>query len=239
VYSPIDGFSVLDSPIDRAAILSRTEAILAVRDVLKSKTSEPLYFPFAPYRDGVRAYQSYLAKFPRELLAVFPELSPPLLGLLETGETPSLSEADEAEQHVAELAGKRRSGQGRRVDPLVRAAIEAHAMNAAYAHFSAFGTVEDKSSTESYDFAVRIDGIEWHVEVKGTSTDGNSVLLTPNEVKHARTYPYVALFVLSNIEVGGASEELTACGGTPLVLHPWVMDERSLLPTGFEYTIST
>ncbi len=242
VYAPLSGFQALDKPIDRAAILSRTGAILAVRDALKARTIGPLYFPFNPYRDGVRTYQSYLAKFPRELLDVFPELAPQLHSLLSVGVTAPLAESVEAEQRVAELAGKKRTsqgnGQGRRVDPRVRAAVEAHAMNAAFTHFSLFGNVEDKSMSESYDFSVDIDGTEWHIEVKGTSTAGQSVLLTPNEVEHARSYPHVALFVLSDIEIDFSGSDPVVTGGTPRVFHPWSISVASLRPTGFEYALS-
>ena len=54
-----------------------------------------------------------------------------------------------------------------------------------------------------------------HVEVKGTTTDGAEVILTPNEVRHARENPCTALFVLSNITVERAEDgAVTATGGT-------------------------
>lgn len=54
-------------------------------------------------------------------------------------------------------------------------------------------------------WCVRKGEPELHVEVKGTTADGAEVLLTPNEVQHARSdYPNVALFVMARIEVGEA-----------------------------------
>lgn len=59
------------------------------------------------------------------------------------------------------------------------------------------------------------------MEVKGTTTDGAEVILTPKEVEHARELPDVALFIVSNVVVErsddgtvtatGASR--TSCGG--------------------------
>jgi hypothetical protein len=44
--------------------------------------------------------------------------------------------------------------------------------------------------------------------VKGTTTDGVEVILTPNEVEHAREYPHTALFILSNIGIERAATAL-------------------------------
>ena len=68
-------------------------------------------------------------------------------------------------------------------------------MNEALLHYSKLGKVTDTSRTESFDYVVDIDGATWHVEVKGTTGDPQEILLTPNEVHHAKDYPHVALFV--------------------------------------------
>ena len=44
-------------------------------------------------------------------------------------------------------------------------------------------------------------GMLQDVEVKRTTTDGSGIILTPNEVDHAKTYPEVALFVPADIAV--------------------------------------
>jgi hypothetical protein len=87
-------------------------------------------------------------------------------------------------------------------------AVEAHAMNLAREHCAALGTVVDTALRRSWDYEVTIDGTCWHIEVKGTTGDHGEVLMTPNEVAHARTYPFVALFIVSNIKVdSGQGEE--------------------------------
>ena len=74
--------------------------------------------------------------------------------------------------------------------------------------------------------------------MKGTTTDGAEVILTPNEVRHAQEYPATALFVLSNITVerteGGT---ITATGGVESVYDPWCLDEGTLTPLGFRYEV--
>ncbi len=105
-------------------------------------------------------------------------------------------EIEDAELTLAELAGKNRSGQGFRMDAAARQAIEQHAMQEAINHYEEQGwSVTDISATCSYDlFCKRNKGEELHVEVKGTTSDGQQILLTANEVEHARyRYPNVAL----------------------------------------------
>jgi hypothetical protein len=62
--------------------------------------------------------------------------------------------------------------------------------------------ITDVSATESYDFECVLRGQETHVEVKGTTSAGERVPLTRNEVAHAREcHPNVVLIVVSRIRV--------------------------------------
>ena len=83
--------------------------------------------------------------------------------------------------------------------------------------------VEDVHGAESYDLICRRgDGEVKHVEVKGTTTDGAEVILTPNEVRHARDNLRTALFVLSNITVECAEDgTVIATAGTHHNYDPW------------------
>lgn len=243
LYVSIANFMPLEGPVDRAAIQSRAKMILEVANRLSESVTGSLYFPFTPYRDGVRAYQSYFAKFPRELLTVFPEVAQAInsLGPDPLQQVPVMSDGEFIQAAVEESSGKRRSArpgrkQGRRpMDPLVKAAIEAHAMNAATEYFETLGTVTDVSDSSSYDLVVLIDDVEWHVEVKGTSTLGEAVNLTPNEVSHATNHPQVALFVLSEITVITGRDGPIASGGRPHLFHPWDIGSGTLTATAFEW----
>lgn len=96
----------------------------------------------------------------------------------------------------------------------------------------------DVHGTESYDLICR-RGLEVkHVEVKGTTSDGADVILTPNEVAHARRLEHVALFILSNVLVERADDgAATATGGVRHIYDPWHIDDGTLIPLGFRYRV--
>lgn len=243
LYVSITEFTPLQPPLNRAEIQQRTEAILQVARTLGTSVGGSLYFPFTKYGDGVRAYQSYFAKFPRDLLAVFPEVAEVIrsLGSDPLERIPFQTEEESVQAAVEEASGKRRvrkpgSKQGRRpMDPKVKAAIEAHAMNAATEYFETLGTVTDVSGSSSYDLVVLIDGTEWHVEVKGTSTLGEAVNVTPNEVAHAHDHPNVAMFIVSEIVVTLTPDGPITSGGTVHLFHPWDIEDGTLVPTHYEW----
>jgi Protein NO VEIN, C-terminal len=93
------------------------------------------------------------------------------------------SPTEQAEEAVKDAAGKvarRGRGQGFQLDQQAKVAVEAHAMNMAAEFYStACWDVEDVHDTESYDLICRRGGEIKHVEVKGTTTDGAEVILTP------------------------------------------------------------
>jgi len=137
---------------------------------------------------------------PQEALRLFPQLraavgqqevKPP--GFVVTSPT------EQAEDAVEDAAGKIARpgrGQGFQLDQEAKVAVEAFAMNLATEFYSTDWNVEDVHGTKSYDLICRRQGEVKHVEVKGTTTDGMEVILTPNEVKHARENPCTALFVV-------------------------------------------
>jgi Protein NO VEIN, C-terminal len=99
----------------------------------------------------------------------------------------------------------RSKGQGFARTKEERKALEDHAMTAAKRHFRNEGfKVEDVSARRPYDLLCKRGSKELRVEVKGTTTDGEVVVLTNNEVKHA-SFPRnsCALFVLHSIRLKG------------------------------------
>lgn len=150
---------------------------------------------------------------------------------------PPESEVDEARREIGEAAGKAGRGQGRRIPAEVRRAIELHAMRIAWAHLQQLGwtVIEDVSARESFDLRCTKGKAELRVEVKGTTSAGEEVILTPGEVKHARgKYPDVALLVVSNIVL--ASENKPS-GGSLRFVTPWKVEDSSLRPLGFSHTV--
>jgi len=147
--------------------------------------------------------------------------------------------------HLA-LSMESRSGMsGRRAprnpdykDQEAKVAVEALAMNVATEFYSKDWDVEDVHGTESYDLICRRGDEVKHVEVKGTTTDGGEVILTPNEVRHAQENPCTALFVVSNITVERAEDgTVTAYRGKYHCYDPWRLDDGTLTPLGFRYQV--
>ena len=72
--------------------------------------------------------------------------------------------------------------------------------------------------------------------MKGTTSEGWRVLLTPNEVAHARNrYPRVSLIVVAKINVD--EERALASDGEVSVYEPWDIEAGELTPVGFTYRV--
>lgn len=151
----------------------------------------------------------------------------------------SAPEIEDAAEAVARAAGARGSGQGFRESAEERRAIEIRAMSVARGHLEADGwDVDDVSTTRSYDLHCRRGADVLIVEVKGTTSDGSAVLLTPNEVALARErHPDTALLILAGITLAvDRSGTIIAEGGDLEVLSPWDPDAAGrLVAIGFRY----
>lgn len=110
-------------------------------------------------------------------------------------------------------------------------------MGLAAQHYEHLGwTVVDVSARESFDLRATLDERELHIEVKGTTSTGQSVVLTYNEVEHHRAEKAESsLVVVSGIELLGSADNPTATGGTISVTEPWLIDEQRLKPISYTY----
>src|ERR1051326_324679 len=132
-------------------------------------------------------------------------------------------------EDAAGRVARRGRGEGFQLDQEAKGAGEAHAMNKAAEFYAQDWHVEDVHGRESYDLICRRGDEVKHVEVKGTTTDGTEVILTPNEVRHAQEYSGTALFVVSNITVSRAEDgTVTATGGNHHCYHPWRVSDGTL-----------
>lgn len=149
--------------------------------------------------------------------------------------------APEAEvvHEVIEVAAGRAVGrtQGYLLSPAIKRAVEMHAMERAIAEYSTHWTVVDVHADHPYDLECRRETDLLHVEVKGTTSRGEAVIVTPNEVQHARSHhPRTELFVVSEIHVEETpGSPPRASGGTVAQYPGWGMDDGRLRPVGFEY----
>jgi hypothetical protein len=132
------------------------------------------------------------------------------------------------------------SGQGRGLSAPQRRAVELRAMELVAERLEGEGwRVNDVSGDNlGYDLRARRGEEERHVEVKGTIGPGTSVLLTPNEVRHAREWPdYAALAVVGGIALLEEDEHWTASGGSEEFFDAWSLGDGELLVDTYEWRL--
>lgn len=151
------------------------------------------------------------------------------------------SPGDEVEQEIAELLGKPKKGRGFApgLNSAQKKAIENRAMEVSQTALESEGwAVENTSLGNPYDLLARRSGVEMHVEVKGTCTTGEKVVLTRGEVKHHHgTAAVSALYIVSGIVLKGTKEAPEARDGMLRVICPWEIDAGDLEPLAYEYTV--
>ena len=140
---------------------------------------------------------------------------------------------------VGIAAGRSRGGgQGFLVSQAVRKAVEESAVEWAIRYYRGQGwAVQDVGSSEPYDLRCTRGAEELHVEVKGTTSLGETVILTRNEVLHAlEWHPNVDLFVVRDIHIDGReSDHPGASGGVAHVCCNWCPADDGLTPVGYVY----
>jgi hypothetical protein len=242
---PIDHWVNVDPPVTLTELRGHEAELMKIRDDLENHHPKAaLYFPWIRYGSGsapMRTFQSYLVKFPQAAVDVIPRLRAAVdaaQGAL-VGPVAATPEVDLAEAAVEDAAGRgrQRRGQGFVLDQKTRVALETHAMNRAIGYYDRRGwTVGDVHGNKSWDLECTKGGTTLHVEVKGTTTIGEEVLLTPNEVDHARKHKPMALFIVAGISVSrDASGNVTAAGGKVITFDPWTIDAGTLTPIGYKY----
>lgn len=129
-------------------------------------------------------------------------------------------------------------GQERVIPHIARRVVEEHAMKLAKNYFESEGMeVVDVSSRASFDLLCRTESKEFHVEVKGTTTEGWDILLTSNEVGQTEEFECM-LFVVSRIQLDGKySEHPHASGGEINIFRPWRARQHSLRPLTYKCTL--
>lgn len=113
-----------------------------------------------------------------------------------------------------------------------RKRIEEIAMRRAWNYFEGKNyKVQDFHKTRPYDLKCVKESETVYVEVKGTTSKGERILVTPGEVNFAlRNSSKMALFVLSSIQLGRRNPE---AGGKVRIERPWRILRRNLSPTGY------
>jgi hypothetical protein len=124
-------------------------------------------------------------------------------------------------------------GQGYGLSPEERRAVETHAEMIATAHFVAAGYAVRRVG-KPFDLECTKPNERLRVEVKGTTDSGKCVELTIGEVRHAKTFGRMALFVVSEVQLDPRGH---ARGGVAWVCDPWRIDAAALAPVRFTYAL--
>lgn len=128
--------------------------------------------------------------------------------------------------------------QGFVADSVIRRAIEEYALDAAEEHYGKTATGEIKRLGKPYDLCVPLRDGEMHIEVKGSTRDLGSVILTTNEVTHARTTEGSELYVVDRIRLStDQTGEARLTGGRRRWWTKWVPREEALTPTVYLYAL--
>lgn len=243
----LGGFNPLPRPLTSERLRARLDDVLGELADLEGQHGKPIYFPFYLYaQNQLRAQQGYLMKFPVGLFDLFPELT--TARLIESqeerfpGSLEGPPDASHDEGYVTEedMSGNRAPrGRTTRVqDPILRSAIETHAVDAAITYYRSIGGTDFVKLGKPYDIKLSLDGVERHVEVKGSSVLIDTVELTINEVTHAQTYAASDLVVVDGIDWTRHDDgSVETDGGRLRVWTDWVPAESALAPRRFAYTL--
>ena len=138
-------------------------------------------------------------------------------------------------------ANRRTSGQGFRLSVSERLAIEKRAVKVARDYLVSLGfNVKDVGATKPYDLHATRHDKQLFVEVKGTTSTGNEVILTQGEVElHEREHPHTMLIVVSSIQLDREGDQPTASSGKLSMVHPWSIEAARLTPIAYRYEVPT
>jgi hypothetical protein len=148
-------------------------------------------------------------------------------------------DAEKEIEDILESHQTSQSGQGFKITPKLRKEIEEYSVSKAIQYFKKHKySVTNVGGAKSYDLDCFKDGGTLRVEVKGTQTIGDSVILTPNEVRNAKKHK-TALYILHSIKVDMVRKTYRLSGGEEKVVNPWKITEQgNLKPLSYMYFLN-
>jgi hypothetical protein len=149
------------------------------------------------------------------------------------------SDVENEIEDIIESSKTKQTGQGFKITPELRKEIEDYSVSKAISYFKKLKySVENVGATRSYDLHCSKDSDILRVEVKGTQTTGNSIILTPNEVINAKKHK-TALYLLHSIKVDIIRKKYKLSRGNAKVVNPWCIDEQGKLKAlSYMYTLN-
>lgn len=145
----------------------------------------------------------------------------------------------EAAENLIEANSPKKGGQGFIINAELKKEIENHAVTEAIKYFESLDySVENVGNKRPYDLECKKKKDILRVEVKGTQTKGERIILTPNEVANARKYR-TALYILHSISVEQKGKKYILEGGEQIIRDPWkIDDDGELKELSYMYYIS-
>lgn len=136
------------------------------------------------------------------------------------------------------LHGQTQRGQGRGLTAAERKLVELEAMKHAREWLAAHSfKAEDTSLTKPYDFFATKSGVEFVVEVKGSTGGLGDIILTKNEVAaHQFWYPNNILIVVYGMSLSETRSSVS--GGTVHAIESWKINDADLVPLSFSYRVA-
>jgi hypothetical protein len=126
-------------------------------------------------------------------------------------------------------------------NPAIRKAVEEYAMKIAKdaledLHYVNFNRT---SAYKEYDYTCDKGGKAFFVEVKGTQTKGKTVILTKNEVEHARSNSANSIIVIVHtVDVSVKKTNIHVSGGTTVIKEQWQLQPEHLSPIQYAWTVT-
>ncbi len=141
-------------------------------------------------------------------------------------------------QEEVVTAGYSSSSQGFQSDVEVRLMIESYAMEVCKKHYSDDGyEVVDVSATQPYDLLLTKNDVSLFAEVKGTQTEGKTIIVTKHEVEFNRTHgDSMVLFLVHSIVIN--SKKVKKGSGIVSIIEPWFASDDRLTPISYTYRVS-
>lgn len=225
---PLEGYVALQPALLEQEARRLQKKLMHAKEALQERVGSTSYFPFAfSDKRELRAQQTYLVKMPEVVLEVLA-----LESIRHASET--------SPPRTIKPSGKAtRSGSGYMADVILRTAIEWRAVNVATSWYETNGyEVQYVGGNNPYDLIASRGGEVRRIEVKGSTCDADSVELTMGEVKNAKKYAIVDLFVLDNINFRRDTDgTVDAFGGSARRWPDWEPSERALDVTRYRYRL--
>lgn len=155
-------------------------------------------------------------------------------------ELPETAELVEVIEQITNPRKKSGRGQGRGLTHPERKAIELRAMSVCKEELIKLGftQIKDMSANNSFDYSGYFNGVDWLIEVKGTtSIEGDSFLLSSREFKlHKKEVGKTILVIVYDIDLDKKTDPPMATNGKVDVHMPWNVDLWKFEPQGYTVT---